>query len=245
MTLRLHAVDASYATQQVLRGVDLVVPRERVVALLGPNGAGKSTTLRVCSGLLTVARGRVELDGCDVTDLGPAARAARGVCHVAEGRAIFPALTVAENLRLMHPPGAPDRTDEVIDAFPVLGNRLGQVAGTMSGGEQQMLALARTVLADAEYVLLDEVSMGLAPLVVEQILAYLRILADRGVALLVVEQYVAAALSLADIVYVMANGRIAFCGEPGELDANALSASYLGTGARAPGHESPDPGSPR
>jgi branched-chain amino acid transport system ATP-binding protein len=229
VTLVLDGVRAGYGATEVLRGVDLAVPAGRVVALLGPNGAGKTTLLRVCSGLLPVMAGCLSLEGEDITGLPSWELAARGVRHVPEGRGVYRGLTVLENLRLMV--GGTlrgDTVDRAVDAFPVLGRRLQQVAGTLSGGEQQMLSLARTYVTDPGYVLLDEVSMGLAPIVVEEIFAFLRRLAERGAALLLVEQYAAMALALADLVYVLEKGGIAFAGEPSELDADALAESYLG-----------------
>jgi branched-chain amino acid transport system ATP-binding protein len=142
-------------------------------------------------------------------------------------------MTVAENLRLLAPPGTPDYIERAAEAFPVLGPKLDQVAGTLSGGEQQMLALARPFLRAPRYILLDEVSMGLAPRIVEEIFDALRRLVERGAALLLVEQFVHMALGLADLVYVMDRGRIAFQGEPVELDADALAAAYLAAGAPA------------
>ncbi len=228
--LTLDGVSAGYGGTEVVRDVSLTVPRGRVVALLGANGAGKTTVLRACSGLLAPSAGRVVLDGVDVTTASTSRLSHLGLCHVPEGRAIFPTLTVAENLRLMAPPGLADATDQACAAFPALGQRLSQIAGTLSGGEQQMLALARAYLGEPQYVLLDEVSMGLAPRVVDTIFEFLRLLAQRGTALLIVEQYVAKALELADLVYLLRRGEVAFCGEPAELDADALARSYLGDG---------------
>jgi len=208
--------------------VTVTVPPGRVVALLGANGAGKTTLLRACSGLLPPRHGTLALDGDDLTDAAPHHLAARGLCHIPEGRAIYPTLTVAENLRLMAAKGAEDAEDRAVDAFPVLGQKMGQIAGTLSGGQQQMVALSRAYVSSPSYVLLDEVSMGLAPIVVDEIFAFLRRLTEDGVALLIVEQYVAKALELADLVYVLQKGRISFAGEPAELDSDALARSYLG-----------------
>jgi branched-chain amino acid transport system ATP-binding protein len=226
--LQVDRASAGYGGTEILRDVSIAVPRGQVVALLGANGAGKTTLLRACSGLLPPTRGRITLDGADVTRASTSRLARLGVCHVPEGRAIFPTLTVRENLRLLAPAGQSDAVDRACAAFPALGHRLDQPAGNLSGGEQQMLALSRAHLTDPEYVLLDEVSMGLAPLVVDTIFEFLRGLADAGTALLIVEQYVAKALELADTAYVLHKGRIAFRGEPAELDADALARSYLG-----------------
>jgi branched-chain amino acid transport system ATP-binding protein len=226
--LVLQDVRSGYGATEVLRGVDLTVPSGQVVALLGPNGAGKTTLLRTCSGLLPPTSGRVLVDDHDVTRATPHELVERGVCHVSEGRAVFPGLTVAENLRLMAGHHLSDQTiDTAVEAFPILGQRLGQKAGTMSGGEQQMLALVRAYVTRPAYVLLDEVSMGLAPIVVDQIFEFLGRLAATGTALLLVEQYAAKALALADLVYVLRKGSIAFAGEPFELDVTALAESYL------------------
>jgi branched-chain amino acid transport system ATP-binding protein len=227
MSISLRGVSAGYGSTQVLREVTLVVPGGAVVALLGPNGAGKTTLLRTCSGLLRPTRGTVHIDGVDVTQGSPHALVTLGVCHVPEGRAVFPSLTVAENLKLLGGAGN-DQIDRAIEAFPVLGSKLAQTAGTMSGGEQQMLALARSYLRNPAYVLLDEVSMGLAPKVVNEIFDYLTRLAATGVALLLVEQYVHKALELADLAYVINKGRITFAGEASELDPDALAEAYLG-----------------
>lgn len=227
--LHLADVSAGYGGTPVLRGVSLWAPSNSVVALLGANGAGKTTLLRVASGLLRPTAGRVTMDGLDVTGLSPHALARRGVCHVPEGRGVFPNLTVRENL-LVHANGR--QVDEAITkataAFPVLGQKLAQSAGTLSGGQQQMLALSRAIVTDPAYVLLDEVSMGLAPVVVDELFDVLAHLAARGCTLVLVEQYVSRALELADYVYLMNRGCIEFAGVPGELDSDALIERYVG-----------------
>jgi branched-chain amino acid transport system ATP-binding protein len=225
----LRRVCAGYDSGTVLDGVSLVVPDGAVVALLGPNGAGKTTLLRVASGLLRSRSGHVLVDGDDMTGATPAKLASAGVCHIPEGRGIFPGLSVADNLRLQ----APRSTDlAAIDIareiFPRLGERLPQLAGTLSGGEQQMLSLARAYLHDPRVVLLDEVSMGLAPKVVDEIFEHLAQLAARGTALLLVEQYVSRALALADYVYILKRGSVSFVGEPGEVGEDMVAESYLG-----------------
>jgi branched-chain amino acid transport system ATP-binding protein len=148
MSLQLRNAVAGYRGTEVLRDVTMTVPQGRVVALLGPNGAGKTTLLRAASGLLPPARGRLELDGVDVTTSTPSQLCSLGLCHIPEGRAIFPTLTVGENLRLFGRAGQSDAVERTCDAFPALGQKLGQVAGTMSGGEQQILALARAKQTD-------------------------------------------------------------------------------------------------
>jgi branched-chain amino acid transport system ATP-binding protein len=227
--LELRDVTAGYQGHTVLRDVSVKVPDDAVVALLGPNGAGKTTLLRVASGLLQASSGQLLFDGEDITGASTDELARWGVCHVPEGRGIFPSLTVRDNLRLQAPGDLDATTLNAVSAvFPRLAERLDQTAGTMSGGEQQMLALAHAYVASPTVVLLDEVSMGLAPRIVDEIFEYLRDLAGRGAALLLVEQYVARALDLADYVYILRKGRIEFAGEPKELGSDAILASYLG-----------------
>jgi branched-chain amino acid transport system ATP-binding protein len=227
--LELRDVTAGYQGHTVLRNVSVKVPDDAVVALLGPNGAGKTTMLRVASGLLQPSSGQLLFDGEDITGASTDELARWGVCHVPEGRGIFPSLTVRDNLRLQAPGDLDGPTLSAVSAvFPRLAERLDQTAGTMSGGEQQMLALAHAYVASPTVVLLDEVSMGLAPRIVDEIFEYLRDLAGRGAALLLVEQYVARALDLADYVYILRKGRIEFAGEPKELGSDAILASYLG-----------------
>lgn len=228
--LELKSITAGYEGATVLRNLDLVVPAHSVVALLGANGAGKTTLLRVASRLLDPASGTLHLDGEDVTGSSPDTLARRGVCHVPEGRGVFASLTVRDNLRLHVPPGSNEELiAEALDAFPQLRTRLEQRAGTMSGGEQQMLALAHAYVAKSHVVLLDEPSMGLAPAIVDQIFGYVDELARRGVALLLVEQYVKRALDIADYVYILHKGEVRFAGEPAELRQEEIMASYLGT----------------
>ena len=229
MRLELSHITAGYGETVALRDVSLVVPSGRAVALLGPNGAGKTTLLSVASGLLRPRTGSVRADGSDVTHLPPEQRNGRGLCHVTEGRSIFPGLTVRDNLRLFARPGEENvGLDRAVEAFPRLGERMSQIAGTMSGGEQQMLALGRAYISHPAVILLDEVSMGLAPIVVDEIFEFLGRLAEEGTGLLIVEQYVGKALQLADYVYLLARGRIVLAGQPGELEGTDLFARYLG-----------------
>jgi branched-chain amino acid transport system ATP-binding protein len=226
----------------VLHDIGLTVPRSSVVALLGPNGAGKTTTLRVAAGLLRPARGTVVIGGKEAGRSAPFRRARQGVCLIPEGRGIFRSLTVRENLELLIPPNrhrigrAKVRAsiDPAIAAFPMLGQRLSQVAGSMSGGQQQQLALARAFLAAPDVVLLDEVSMGLAPVIVDQIFESLKLLASTGVALVLVEQYVSRALEMADTAYLMARGTIAWSGPAAALDTDAITRAYLGHADEVP-----------
>jgi branched-chain amino acid transport system ATP-binding protein len=229
--LELRGITAGYSGSTVLRDVTLRVPPGAAVALLGPNGAGKTTLLRVASGLLRPNAGDVVIDGEQVTGRDPYVLKDRGVCHVPEGRGVFGSLTVRENLRLFSPAGQDEASlEKAISAFPRLGQRLTQAAGTMSGGEQQQLALARAYVQNPRFVLLDEVSMGLAPKVVDEIFDFLALLASEGAALLLVEQYVTRALEAADYVFLLNRGRVAFAGEPSEIDADELAERYVGAG---------------
>jgi branched-chain amino acid transport system ATP-binding protein len=228
--LELHDIVGGYGSTTVLRGVSVSVPAGRVVALLGPNGAGKSTTMRMASGLLRPSAGRVVFDGDDVTRVSPSRRAQLGICHIIEGRSIFPSLTVQENLLLQTPRGMSkaEVLEQVADAFPALADRRRQIAGTLSGGEQQMLSLMRAYLAKPRVVLVDEASLGLAPLVVDSIFEFLGRIAAAGVSLLVVEQYVNRALELAETVYLLNQGSIVFGGPTADLDEEQIFALYAG-----------------
>jgi branched-chain amino acid transport system ATP-binding protein len=228
--LELRDITAGYDTGTVLRDVTICVPDNATVALLGPNGAGKTTLLRVASGVLRPYSGNILIDGQDVTGQ-PAHKLARhGIIHVPEGRGVFGSLTVADNILLQAPPGGFRKAFATATAtFPRLGERARQIARTMRGGEQQMLALSHAYVGDPRVALLDEVSMGLAPKIVEEIFAHLTELARRGVAQLLVEQYVGQALKMADYVYVLDRGRISFAGEPGEISEETIMNSYLGS----------------
>jgi len=228
--LQLKEVHAGYGRVRVLHGVDLVVPERSVVALLGANGAGKTTLLRIASGLLKPTAGEVRLHESDVTRLAPHRRARAGLCHITEGRAIFPSLSVRDNLELAVPTWVTDdHLDDVLGMFPKLGQRMRQIAGSMSGGEQQMLALGRAFLANPNVVLVDELSMGLAPLVVDQLFEALNALVEKGVALLMVEQYVNRAIEMADFVYLMKLGEITFSGRADQVDEDSVMRTYLGS----------------
>jgi len=235
--LRLRNVEARYGRFVALKNVSLVVPEGAVVALLGPNGVGKTTLLRTVSGMLPATAGSIVFDGERIESLPDYAIARRRLAHIPEGRGIFPALTVRENLVMGgFDAGAPGARD-VFDLFPVLQQRLGQLAGTLSGGEQQMLALARAIISRPRLLMVDELSHGLAPVLVAQLFDTLGQIRAAGTTILLVEQYVRYALRLADVVVVMQKGRVAFIGEPAELQAEgAAAAAYLGrTQARAAG----------
>ncbi len=224
--LELRGVRSGYGRIEILRGMDLIVPEGSVVAVLGPNGVGKTTTLRTIAGMLPVMAGSVHfagerIDGRSVADI-----AARGLVMVPEGRGIFPGLSVEENLRLVH--GSlgsgtwSDFRDEVATMFPRLGERLAQRAGSMSGGEQQMLAVTRVIAGDPRLVMFDELSMGLAPLIVDELFEQVAAMRDAGRTIVLVEQFVSQALRLADICYVIEKGRVAWAGEASELREREL-----------------------
>jgi branched-chain amino acid transport system ATP-binding protein len=226
--LELRDVHAGYGDLDVLRGVSLKVDAKSIVTLLGPNGAGKTTVMRAISGLLRTSAGEVFVNGVSVGSQAPEQRARAGVCLIPEGRGIFRSLTVRENLSLLRPAGAPDAgTDRIVEMFPVLGDRLDQVAGTMSGGEQQMLALSRAFLSQPSVVLVDEASMGLAPKMVDQIFDVLGRLASDGVSVLIVEQYARRALELADYAYVLSRGEVVLSGPTREIAYADVAATYL------------------
>jgi branched-chain amino acid transport system ATP-binding protein len=226
--LALRDVQASYGDTMVLRQVSLDVPPRSVVALLGPNGAGKTTIMRLVSGTLKPVSGTVSLNGVDVTHTPAYRRAELGVCLIPEGRGIFRSLSVRENLDLFRPTSSRDISlDEVLEVFPVLASRLSQVAGTLSGGEQQMLALTRAFLSKPKVVLVDEVSIGLAPKIVDQIFEILQRLSREGVSLLIVEQYVRRALELASTVYLLNRGEVVLSGSTNDVKYEDVADAYL------------------
>ncbi len=230
--LRLRNVDASYGRFVALSNVSLIVPEGAVVALLGPNGAGKTTMLRTISGMLPAAGGRIEFDGVRI-DRFPDHRIARlGLAHIPEGRGIFPGLSVRDNLLMARyaTSKGEKRLGRVFELFPVLEKRRSQTAGTLSGGEQQMLSLARAVIINPRLLMIDELSLGLAPRLVSQLFDTVQAIRESGTTILLVEQYVGHALRLADIVVILHKGKVRFIGEPGELQEDeTLVESYLGT----------------
>jgi branched-chain amino acid transport system ATP-binding protein len=230
--LELRGVHAAYGRIDVLHGVDLVVPPSAVVALLGPNGAGKSTILKVANGQVVPTRGCVHIAGHHVNGSRPAAIAAAGVCSIPEGRGVFPNLTVEENLELMTYRGVTraDVTDRTYAQFPRLQERRRQLAGTMSGGEQQMLAMARALCTDPRLLLLDEISMGLGPMIVAELYELVGQLAETGIAVLLVEQFVRTALAVADMAVVLSGGSVVQMGKPAEV-LDAVTHAYLGGAA--------------
>jgi branched-chain amino acid transport system ATP-binding protein len=227
--LELRGVYAAYESVLALHGVDLVVPEGRVVAVLGPNGAGKTTMLRVAAGLERPTQGDVFMAGRKVTGARPDELARLGVCTIPEGRGIFPNLTVRENLLMATYAGV--ELSEIEEAafarFPRLKDRHAQPAGTLSGGEQQMLSMARALATRPALLLLDELSMGLAPIIVEELYELVSKVAREGVSILVVEQFAQTVLGVADLAAVMLHGRITLMGRPDEL-RDALHDAYLG-----------------
>jgi branched-chain amino acid transport system ATP-binding protein len=227
--LEVRNITAGYGDVTVLWDVSLLAPTGSAVALLGPNGAGKTTLLRTICGLLKPASGQILLDGEDVTGLRMNQLSRRGVCLIPEGRGIFPSLTLKENLSLFAPRGKTKETFEKAAAsFPILGSRLNQTAGSLSGGEQQMLAIIRAYISNPSLVLVDEASIGLAPLVVDALFTFLSEVAKQDTTLVIVEQYVTRALELADTVYLLNRGRVAFSGRSNELSGEEIFERYLG-----------------
>jgi branched-chain amino acid transport system ATP-binding protein len=227
--LALSGVRAGYGTIDVLHGVDLHVGPGEVMALLGPNGAGKSTTLAVASGRIAPSAGKVSVMGRDISGARPDALARAGVCLVPEGRGIFPNLTVVENLRMMTFAGVSftDVQDRAFGQFPRLAERRRQLAGTLSGGEQQMLSMARALATEPALLMLDELSMGLAPLIVADLYERVAQLAASGLSILIVEQFAQSVLGVAQRAAVMVHGRVEQVGPPDEI-ADRLAAAYLG-----------------
>ncbi len=231
--LKVESIDVAYGEIRALKGVGLEVGPGEIVAILGNNGAGKTTTLKTISGLLHPTRGAITLEDESLLDVPPHTIVSRGIAHVPEGRRIFNRLTVRENLMM----GAYLRSDSGIAAdlervfglFPRLSERLTQVAGTLSGGEQQMLAIGRALMANPRLLLLDEPSMGLAPVLVEQIFDTITDINRQGMTILLVEQNAAMALSIAHRGYVLETGSIALAGTAAELSENAdVRKAYLG-----------------
>jgi branched-chain amino acid transport system ATP-binding protein len=234
MLLELHDVTVSYGRIEALHGISIGVDQGEVVALIGANGAGKTTTMRAISGLLPLDRGRIVFNGEDISRLRADLRVVRGLCQAPEGRGIFPGMSVTENLDM----GAYTRKDKagiaadqqrVFGLFPRLHERRKQVAGTLSGGEQQMLAIGRALMARPKVLLLDEPSMGLAPMLIQQIFSIITEIAQQGTTILVVEQNAQQALSRAHRAYVMETGQIVKEGTGTDLLHDpAVKEAYLG-----------------
>lgn len=227
--LELRGVHACYETIEVLHGVDLAVPPGAVLALLGANGAGKSTTLKVIAGLHPLSEGDLVIAGRRVNGASAEDLARAGLCLIPEGRGVFPNLTVREHLRMATYTGTSLAAieEEAYGRFAPLAKRRSQAAGTLSGGEQQMLAMARAVATRPALLLLDELSMGLAPIVVEDLYARVADIARSGISILVVEQFARTVLGVADLAAIMVQGRISTVGAPADV-AEQLTNAYLG-----------------
>jgi len=232
--LDVSGLQVAYGDVQALWGVDFEVPAGRIVALLGANGAGKTTTLRTVSGLVRPRAGRIRFDGREVDTLSPPAIVALGIGHIPEGRRLWPGMTVAENLELgafpaRARPRRRESLDWVLELFPRLAERRRQRAGTLSGGEQQMLAIGRALMARPRLLMLDEPSLGLAPLVVAELFRIIRAVNADGLTVLLVEQNVHQALEIADHGYVLETGRIVTAGAARALlDDPYITEAYLG-----------------
>jgi branched-chain amino acid transport system ATP-binding protein len=236
--LCIRDLSAGYGKVEVLHGISLDVPRGKLVTLIGSNGAGKTTTMRAISGMIRPTGGRIELSGKDITGLPSHKVTCCGLAHSPEGRRVFPVLSVADNLTLGAFPRLTYRRargdvdadrERIFDLFPRLRERREQPAGTLSGGEQQMLAMGRALMLNPDVLLLDEPSMGLAPRLVAEVFRTLEKLKAQGITMLLVEQFAAAALQVADYGYVLENGRIAVHGDAARLQSDpAVRAAYLG-----------------
>ena len=231
--LNVQGLKSGYGVVEVLRGVDLQVMPGELVALLGSNGAGKTTLNLTLSGLVAARAGKVGFDGQDITGLHSRQVVKHGLIQVPEGRKVFPNLSVHENLELGAFTRGRERKlqnlDKVYETFPRLKERVAQLAGTLSGGEQQMLAIGRGLMAEPSLLILDEPSLGLSPLLVEELFGLISQLRSSGLAILLVEQNVGQSLDIADRAYVMENGQIRFTGTPAELLASdTLRQAYLG-----------------
>jgi len=252
--LTVDQIDVFYGPIQALRGMSLEIRPGEMVALLGANGAGKSTTLRAISGLMAPTTGSIVFDGEDIAGLPAHQVITRGLAHLPEGRELFPSMSVEINLRAGYWTRRKDASgyeaarDEVMDHFPILRERAGQAAGTLSGGEQQMLGVARALMCQPKLLVVDELSLGLAPMIVEQLFEILKSVNATGTSVLIVEQFVHMALANTDRAYVLAKGQAVMDGKSADLLADpALIASYLGetNHATADPADTNGPGKPR
>ena len=228
--LKIDDLHVHYGRVHVLRGISLEVPDGSVVALLGANGAGKTTTLKAISGILKPTRGTIRFDGEEISRLDAAAIVARGIIHCPEGRQVFPELSVRENLVLGSYARGDARTqlDRVLDMFPALRSRLAQLAGTLSGGEQQMLAIGRSLMGEPKLLLLDEPSLGLAPLIVEYIFQVIAKFREHDISVLLIEQNAVLALEFAGWAYALSHGQIRFSHPAHALrDSDLVRQAYL------------------
>jgi branched-chain amino acid transport system ATP-binding protein len=226
--LELREVDACYGAFRSLFGVSLAIAPGEAVAIVGPNGAGKTTVARVASGLVGVSAGSVHVDGTDMTRRPTYAFAQAGIAHAPEGRSVFASLTVRENLelsirRVRGRSGVRQGLDQAYALFPILGERRDQLAGTLSGGQQRMLAMARVLVDTPRLLIADELSLGLAPTIVEQIYATLATIRSAGTAVLVIEQHVSHALALCDRVVILGHGSVAWTGNATDAASRVLT----------------------
>lgn len=229
--LQVSGIETYYGPIQAIRGVSIDVPEGKIVTVLGANGAGKTTILRTISGVLDADRGEITFQGQSIAGQTPDRVMRAGICHSPEGREIFPFLSVAENLVMgsytrRDKDGVAQDLEMCFGYFPRLKERAQQRAGQLSGGEQQMLAMSRALSAQPDVLLLDEISMGLAPLVAAELFALVRVLADDGIPVLLVEQFARSALEIADTVAVLAQGRIRLTGAPADVRDRVLD-TYL------------------
>jgi branched-chain amino acid transport system ATP-binding protein len=245
--LQVRDIDVFYGDVQALRGVTIEVGSGELLTLVGANGAGKSTTLRTISGLLAPRRGEIRFDGERIDGKPAYDVVKRGIAHLPEGRDLFPGLSVLENLKLGYwvrrsdGGGFAQQVDRMMELFPRLRERAQQAAGTLSGGEQQMLGIARALMSEPRLLLVDELSLGLAPMVVSQLFDILRSVAEKGTAVLIVEQFVDMALAHSDRAYVLARGQVVLQGPSSRLATDpALVETYLGGGARENGRHRED-----
>ena len=228
--LEVRGLVTGYERTTILRDVSITVPPSQVTALLGPNGAGKSTLLRAISGFLRADRGSIALFGEDVTRVPSFRRFEKGLCLVPEGRGIFRSLTVRENLVMQSAKGREkEAMERATSAFPILGERLRQQAGTLSGGQQQMLAVAAAYVREPRVILVDEASLGLAPIVVDEIFSFLQRVTASGTALLIVDQFVSRALGMATRAYILRRGEIAYSGPARDLLDGDMFSRYIGS----------------
>ena len=239
MLLEINDLHVAYGKIQALHGVSFNVEKGEIVSIIGANGAGKTTTLKTISGLLKPTAGTMTFDGTNIATVAPFARVDLGISQVPEGRGIFPGMTVLENLEMgkYHRRNArsemAEDLDRVFELFPRVKERSGQFAGTLSGGEQQMVAIGRALMARPELVLLDEPSMGLAPMIVAQIFEIIRQINADGMTVVLVEQNALKAMSISDRTYVLETGTVVMSGKSADLIDNAdIKAAYLGAGAQ-------------
>ena len=237
--LEIENLRVTYGGVVAVRDVSLSVAPGEVLAVLGANGAGKTTTLLAVSGLVKVRGGSVRFNGTSIAGMSAESIARQGVAHVPAGRGIFPGLSVADNLRMgLYGAGrnratdASDAVEEVLDTFPILRERRNQAAGTMSGGQQQQLAIGRALVQKPRLLLLDEMSMGLAPSIVADLFALVALLKTSGIAVVMVEQFVGQALKVADRAVVLEQGTVVASGAPGDLSSDDIAAAYLGAGGQ-------------